>query len=109
HHGHRRAGQAEAAWFPRGVRTHCGRGHRRLPAGGARRGGGGGGAGARGGLMGGRLAGGGGYRTAPVGAVRAYAQGVYLLGRGMARYARTPKLMVLGLIPVAVTALLFAV
>src|SRR5690606_34562695 len=47
--------------------------------------------------------------TAPVGAVRAYAQGVYLLGRGMARYARTPKLMVLGLIPVAVTALLFAV
>lgn len=44
---------------------------------------------------------------ARVGPVRAYAQGVRLLGEGLARYARTPRLMVLGLIPVAVTALLF--
>lgn len=45
----------------------------------------------------------------PTSAIRAYAQGVQLLGRGLARYARTPRLMVLGLIPVAVTTLLFAI
>jgi CysZ protein len=44
-----------------------------------------------------------------LGAAQGYLDGVRLLGRGLAVCARTPRLLALGLIPVAVTALLFTV
>jgi CysZ protein len=42
-----------------------------------------------------------------VGTVKRYAFGVRLLGRGLGQYARTPGLLALGLIPAALTALIF--
>lgn len=47
--------------------------------------------------------------TAPWGTVTAYLSGVRLLGRGLALYARSPGLLLLGIIPVLITALLFLV
>lgn len=38
---------------------------------------------------------------------RGYVAGVRLLGRGLHRYARTPRLLLLGLLPAVVTAVLF--
>lgn len=44
----------------------------------------------------------------PVRVVSRYAGGVRLFGQGVARYARTPGILALGLIPAALAALLFA-
>jgi CysZ protein len=44
----------------------------------------------------------------PVRVVSRYASGVRLFGQGVARYARTPGVLALGLIPAALAALLFA-